>query len=197
MKKILLILLIIIILAMSISKYSGNFSIKKYFNADQTAVVQQIVALNRLETASFNIEKIIEAGSAGNLLQNILFGDKILLIAHGQVIAGFDLSKVTSNEIEIGGAILTLKLPAPEILVTKLDGDKTRVYDRKLGWLTKGDPGLETEARLIAEQEIRRAACESKILEVATENLKKQLTAMFQSFGFQEVNIAVAPAECK
>ncbi len=197
MKKILLILLIIIIVAMSISKYSGTFSIKKYFNTDQVAVVKEIVALNRIETASFNIEKIIEAGKGASSLQNILFGDKILLIAHGQVIAGFDLSSITKENVEVFEQVVSLQLPAPEILVTKLDNEKTRVYDRKLGWLTKGDPNLETEARLIAEQEIRRSACDSKILDVATENLKKQLTAMFQSFGFQEVNITVAPAECK
>ena len=197
MKKILLITVIVVIVIASLSKYTNIFGLKKFFNSDQSAVVQQIVALNRIETASFNIEKIIEAGSEGNLLQNILFGDKILLIAHGQVIAGFDLSKVTSKDIEISGSALNLKLPAPEILVTKLDGDKTRVYDRKLGWLTKGDSNLETEARTVAEQEIRRAACESKIFDFATENLKKQFIAMFQGIGFQEVNLSVATAECK
>ncbi len=197
MKKILLITVIVVIVIASLSKYTNIFGLKKFFNSDQSAVVQQIVALNRIETASFNIEKIIEAGSEGNLLQNILFGDKILLIAHGQVIAGFDLSKVTSKDIEISGSALNLKLPAPEILVTKLDGDKTRVYDRKLGWLTKGDSNLETEARTVAEQEIRRAACESKIFDFATENLKKQFIAMFQGIGFQEVNLSVATTECK
>ena len=197
MKKIILIVLITLIVLLSLLKYFGIFGTEKYYRADQSAVVKEIVALNRLETASFNIEKIIEAGSAGNSLQNILFGDKILLIAHGQVIAGFDLSKISKENVEVSGEILNLQLSAPEILVTKLDSEKTRVYDRKLGWLTKGDSNLETGARLVAEQEIRRAACESRILDIATENLKKQFTAMFQGVGFQEVNIDVAVAECK
>lgn len=188
---------IVVIVLLSLSRYFDGFSMKNFINTEQTAVVKEIVALNRLETASFNIEKIIEAGSAGNSLQNILFGDKILLIAHGQVIAGFDLSKISKENVEVSGEILNLQLPEPEILVTKLDSEKTRVYDRKLGWLTKGDSNLETGARLVAEQEIRRAACESRILDIATENLKKQFTAMFQGVGFKEVNIDVAVAECK
>lgn len=197
MKKIILIALITIVVLFSLSVYFGSFTMSNYFNRNQTAVVKEIIALNRLETASFSIEKIIEAGTAGNSLQNILFGDKILLIAHGQVIAGFDLSKVITEDIDVSGKILNMKLPSPEILVTKLDGEKTRVYDRKLGWLTKGDPNLETETRIVAEHEIRQAACESGILEAASENLRKQLVAMFQSAGFEEVNLNIAKGECK
>lgn len=197
MKKILLIVAIIAVVLLSLTKYFDGFTMKNFVNTDQSAVVREIVALNRLETASFNIEKIIEAGSVGNSLQNILFGDKILLIAHGQVIAGFDLSAVSKENVEVSGDILNLKLPAPEILVTRLDSEKTRVYDRKLGWLTKGDSNLETTARTVAEREIRRAACESGILDVATENIKKQFVTMFQSFGFKEVNINVVVAPCK
>ncbi len=197
MKKIILIAVVIIILVASLSKYSNMFGFKKFFNADQSAVVHEITSLNRIETASFNIEKIIEAGSAGNLLQNILFGDRILLIAHGQVIAGFDLSKVTADDIDISGQVLNVKLPASEILVTKLDGEKTRVYDRKLGWLTKGDPNLETETRVLAEQKIRQAACESGIFETASENLRKQFVTLFKSTGFEEVNLNIERGECK
>ena len=58
---------------------------------DRPAVIREIKALNRLETTSMAIEKVITAGQEGNALYNMLFGDKLLLIAHGQVIAGFDL----------------------------------------------------------------------------------------------------------
>lgn len=197
MKKIILIALITLIVLLSLLKYFGIFGTEKYYRADQSAVVKEIVSLNRLETASFNIEKIIEAGKAGNSLQNILFGDKILLIAHGQVIAGFDLSKLSKNNVEVSGEILKLQLPAPEILVTKLDSGKTRVYDRKLGWLTKGDTNLESDARLTAEQKIRQAACESGILDVAAENLRKQIVPMLQNLGYQEIDIEVSVGECK
>lgn len=182
---------------LSLLKYFGIFGTEKYYRADQSAVVMEIVSLNRLETASFNIEKIIEAGTAGSSLQNILFGDKILLIAHGQVIAGFDLSKLSKDNVEVSGEILKLQLPAPEILVTKLDSGKTRVYDRKLGWLTKGDANLESDARLTAEQKIRQAACESGILDVAAENLRKQIVPMLQNLGYQEIDIELSVGECK
>src|SRR5437868_6321278 len=63
-----------------------------FFNTSGTAVVKEMRQLSRLETATFTIEKIIDAGTNGSAINKFLFGDRILLIANGQVIAGFDLS---------------------------------------------------------------------------------------------------------
>ncbi|MDO8610322.1 MAG: hypothetical protein Q7R95_07265, partial [bacterium] len=53
-------------------------------NTSRTAVIKEMRNLQRIETASFTIEKIIDGGTSGNAFQQLLFGDKILLIAHGQ-----------------------------------------------------------------------------------------------------------------
>ena len=125
------------------------------------SVITQIRSLNRYESSEFTIEKIIEAGSSdGNAFKQVLFGDKILLIANGKVTAGFDFSKLGNDDIKVEGDTLTLTLPAPEILATRLDNKKTRVYDRRQGFLTQGNKDLESIARLSAENSIRSAACE-------------------------------------
>ncbi len=168
--------------------------------ANQSAVVTQIQSLNRLETASFTIEKIIDAedsDTSKNIFKNILFGDKILLLAHANIIAGFDLSKLQASDVLVDHGILRIKLPAPEILVSKLDNDKTKIYDRKLGFLTKGNPQLESKARFEAENSLRKAACDQNILSIATENVKKQFQTIFLTAGFSEVNIEVPEAVCK
>ena len=166
-------------------------------SVDQTTVIKEIQALNKLETASFTIEKIIEGGREGNVFQKVLFGDKILLIAHGSVVAGFDLSKIMTEDVTAVGTKLTVKLPAPEILYSRLDNEQTKVYDRKLGLLTKGSTTLESEARLAAEQSIREAACIGGIFDQATTNVKQQLGILFLSLGFTEVAFDIPSAVCK
>ncbi|MES2985627.1 MAG: DUF4230 domain-containing protein [Patescibacteria group bacterium] len=166
-------------------------------SVDQTAVIKEIQALNKIETASFTIEKIIEGGSEGNAFQKILFGDKILLIAHGSVVAGFDLSKIKAEDVTAEGKKLTVKLPAPEILYSRLDNSQTKVYDRKLGLLTKGSTTLEADARLAAEQSIREAACVGGIFDQAVVNVKQQLAILFLSLGFSEVVFDIPGAVCK
>ena len=161
-------------------------------------MIKQVVALNRLETASYTIEKVIDVGTNGNAFSQLLYGDRILLIAHGSVIAGFDLSKVTSSDVSVDSATktLTLHLPAPQILVSQLDENQTRVYDRKLGLLTKGDQNLESTARADAQKVIQDAACKGGILDEATKNVKTQMSAMFKGFGFDTVVIDVPGGSC-
>lgn len=166
-------------------------------NTNQASVVLQIRQLNRLETASFTIEKIIEAGTNGNAFQDILFGDKILLIAHVEIIAGFDLSNLDDKSVKVDGKTIQINLPTPQILFTRLDNAQTKVYDRRLGLLTSGNKDLESTARLSAEQSIRAAACTQGILEVASKNATAQLKTIFTTAGFTEVNISVPSVVCK
>lgn len=183
------------------------FNVYQLFNAwqvpqsrislDQTSVVTEIRSLSKLETTSFTMEKIIEGGVQGNVFQNILYGDKILLIAHAEIIAGFDMSKLQADNVRVSGTSVELQLPAPEILVSRLDNEKTRVYDRKLGIFTKGDPQLESEARLAAETSIRQAACDAGILLAAQQNGERQMRALLGLAGFENVSVSFEKGECR
>ena len=166
------------------------------YTTNSETVVKEMRSLNRLETATFTIEKVIDAGTSGNTFSQFLFGDRLLLIAHGDVIAGFDLSTLSEKDVQIDGTTLRLALPSPQILVTKLDSGQTRVYDRRTGLLSKGDKNLEANARAEAEKMITQAACTGNILSEASKNARSQLTALFKSFGFQTVVISVPDASC-
>ncbi|HSW87705.1 MAG TPA: DUF4230 domain-containing protein [Candidatus Saccharimonadales bacterium] len=166
-------------------------------NTNQTAVIKEMRNLQRLETASFTIEKVIDGGTTGNnVFTQFLFGDKILLIAHGQVIAGFDLSQISENDIKVDGKNLTITLPQPQILTTTLDNTQTRVYDRQKGLLAPEDKDLESKAREAAEKSIQEAACKGGILQQAADNARKQLTALFSSLGFSSVTIEIPNGSC-
>lgn len=166
-----------------------------YSMSSQT-VIKELRSLNRLETASYTIEKVIDAGTSGNTLQEFIYGDRILLIAHGQIIAGIDLAKLEEKDIEIAEKNITLRLPAPEILVTTLDNGQTRVYDRRQGLLSKGDKNLESNARKVAVDTITDAACKGNILQNASDNARKQLTAFLKALGFVTITIEIPQGSC-
>jgi hypothetical protein len=166
-------------------------------DTSRDAVVKEMRQLGRLETSSFTIEKIIEAKKdGGGPWRNILFGDKLLLIANGEVVAGYDLSALSENDVEKTSGTLRVKLPAPQILSVRLDNEKTRVYDRDQGILSRGDKDLESEARLAAEQSIRDAACAAGILREAEENAVKQLKAVLGALGYPDSVIQSPPGSC-
>ncbi len=165
-------------------------------NRNHTAVVTQIKQLNKLETTVFSIEKIIEARTSGTIFQRFLFGDNILLIAHGNVTAGVDFSNLSEDQIRISRKSISITLPATEIFASDLDESKTQVYNRMQGLLTKGNKDLESEARAAAEDEIRKAACKAGILTEAADSAKTQMTAMLRALGFTEIEVGVAAGEC-
>ena len=61
-------------------------------NVDQPTVVRQIQQLQRLETVSYTMDKIISGEHANAYLPKFLAGDRLLLVVHGEVVAGINLA---------------------------------------------------------------------------------------------------------
>ena len=157
---------------------------------DPVTIINQVQALARLETIRYTVEKVITAETNQGVLA-ALFGDRLLFVAHGYVIAGIDMSKIKPEDLWLAGNVLNIRLPAAEVLVATLDNSKSYVYDRQTGLLTQADPALETQARQVAEQEIQKSALEDGILDQATVNAKTYLLWFFEAAGYKQVNFVM------
>lgn len=153
---------------------------------DPITIVHEVRSLARLETIKFSVEKIITAETRQGTFE-WLVGDKLIFVAHGEVIAGVDLSKLDADDIEIKDGILYVSLPDPEIFATVLDNDQSYVYDRETGIFSKGEVDLETEARRAAEDEIRKSAQVDGILVLAGQNAESFLARLFYDLGYAKV----------
>ena len=153
---------------------------------DPVTIIHDVQALARLETIQYSVEKVITA-EIGQENFSFLFGDRILFVAHGIVVAGIDLSKLTEDDLWMEGENLFIRLPAAEVFVTTLDNDQSYVYDRVQGILTAGDQDLETRARQAAEDEILKAAMEDGILDQAQINAESFLENLIDALGFDDV----------
>jgi len=153
---------------------------------DPVTIINEVRSLARLETIQYSVEKIITADSGQEVLTK-LFGDRLLFVAHGVVIAGIDLNQLETNDLSLRNGILTITLPEPEVFIATLDNDKSYVYDRQTGIFTKGEVDLETLARQAAEEEILNAALEDGILKQARLNAEVYLERFFDALGFEDV----------
>ena len=155
---------------------------------DPVTIVHEVRSLARLETIHYTVEKVITAETGQGAL-GFLFGDRLLFIAHGSVIAGVDLEKLEPQDARIDsqGAVY-LWLPEPEIFVATLDNKLSYVYNRETGLLTRGDITLEAAARKAAEDEIRKAALDDGILEQARVNAEAALERLLRAAGIERIN---------
>lgn len=155
---------------------------------DPVTIVREVRSLSRLETVSFTVEKIITAESNQGPFA-FLFGDRLILVAHGQVIAGIDLEKLKESDVTVAEeGVVDVTLPEAEIFVTTLDNQQSYIFHRDTG-VVGMNPDLETEARQAAEEEIRKAAQEDGILEMAQQNGKSYVKHLILMLGFNEVNV--------
>lgn len=154
---------------------------------DPVTIIHEVRSLARLETIQYSVEKVI-AAETGEGTFAFLFEDRLLLVARGTVIAGVDLEKLESKDIWLEGSVLNVRLPQAEVFIATLDNDKTYVYERDTGILRMPSQDLETLARQSAEEEIRAAAIEDGILDVARQNAEAYLSRFFRSLGYADVN---------
>jgi hypothetical protein len=153
------------------------------------SVIERIQRLQRMETVVFNMDKIVTGEKDNPILPDFIAGDRLLMIVHGQVIAGIDFSRLKSSDIKIQGKEVRIHLPNPQILVTRLDNARTKVYSRSTGLLVPVDPNLETQVRQEAEGELLQEAGLGGIIAQARDNARGTVTTLLQGMGFEKVEV--------
>jgi hypothetical protein len=149
----------------------------RYYSS--AALLKQVVTLSHLVTVQYVIEKVVIEDDPK------WFGDsRVLLVAHGIVKAGIDLSQLQPEDIRVEGNKVRIRLPAAQITDTYLDDKQTQVVERTTGLLRSFDKDLEQTARQNAVNEIRLAARDNGILKDADVRAREQLRELFTNMGF-------------
>jgi hypothetical protein len=151
-------------------------------------VVEGVQDLNRLATVRWRESVIVTRESGGTELERFLAGEKVLLVATGDVEAGVNLASLGRDDVKVNGETVTISLPEPEILSVSLDEQKTGVYDRDFGPLNlRPDDDLVEQARAAAVDRIEQAARDEDILDQAEQNAEDSIRAFVSTLGFEEV----------
>ena len=158
-------------------------------------VVQRIQGASELTTAIFTMEAVVPA-SQDRKLGNLTLGQtKLLYIAQGEVRAGIDLKEINSSNVTVGETSIQVTLPPPQILDTKIDVERSQVYDYDRGFLSLG-PDTAPQLQVFAQQEtlkkIKAAACDKGLLSQANERAKTALTNLLSVSGYQTVLISTS-----
>jgi hypothetical protein len=156
-------------------------------DVSQPTVVDRIQRLQRLETVVYTMDKIVSGAKENPVLPNFLAGDRLLMLVHGEVVAGIDFSNLNPGDVKVDGKQIRLRLPPPQIFSTRIDSAKTRVYSRQTGLLVPTDPDLETQVRQEAERQLREAAMAGGILRTAQQNAASTVNSLLQGLGFEKI----------
>ncbi|MGH9539812.1 MAG: DUF4230 domain-containing protein [Terriglobales bacterium] len=156
-------------------------------DVSQPTVVDRIQRLQRLETVVYTMDKLVTGAKENPIFPDFLAGDRLLMLVHGEVVAGIDFSNLKPGDVKLDGRDVHLRLPASQVFSTRLDSAKTRVYSRQTGLLVPTDPNLETQVRQEAERQLQEAALAGGILKTAQQNATVTITSLLQGLGFERI----------
>lgn len=163
-----------------------------------TLIVNQVRGASELTTAVFVMEAVVPT-SAERKFGDIVFATtKLLYIARGEVRAGVDLSNLTRDNVRVRDRTHTVQihLPPPQILDSKIDVNRSNVYDYNRGFLSLGPdvaPQLQTLAQRQTLEKIVATACTEGLLEKANERAQLAVTQLLTTAGYEKVQVKTTP----
>ena len=158
-----------------------------HIDVSQPTVVSRVQQLQRLETVVYTMDKVVSGQRENAILPDFLAGDRLLLLVHGEVVAGIDFGNLQPGDVKVTGKQIRLRLPEPLLFSTRLDNAATRVYSRQTGLLVPTDPDLETQARQEGERQLQESALRDGILNTARKNARATITSLLQGLGFEKI----------
>jgi hypothetical protein len=157
-------------------------------DVSQPTVVDRIQRLQRLETVVYTMDKLVTGAKENPIFPDFLAGDRLLMMVHGEVVAGVDFSNLKPGDVRVDGKQIRLHLPAAQVFSTRIDSAKTRVYSRQTGLLVSTDPNLETQVRQEAERQLQEAALTDGVLRNAQQNATLTISSLLQGLGFEKID---------
>lgn len=179
-----------IFFAFKFDMFSGIFK-KKDLKIDKTAnVIDEIKKIGEFTSLCYYEEMALVDSKENDFnksklasLTNTEITDALVIIAHGKVRAGFDLSKLEENDIQVTGDTLSIKLPDAEIFDIILNPSDYEVFVETGTWSHEQFSALQKQA----STNLKTHAEEFGIIEKAEETGIKKLDAFFRTFGFSKI----------
>jgi hypothetical protein len=157
-------------------------------------VVTHVNSLGRLETTEFAMQTVVDLeNEPSNMWEQVFGTDQLMLVAAGEVVAGIDLDKVEEDDILVRGTTVNITLPSPEILYSRINNERTYVYERNTGLFRPIDKTLESRARLLAEETMVDWAVQRDIYSKAADSARLRVENLLRSLGFTEIVIQFKP----
>ncbi len=154
--------------------------------------IESITPLGELATVKYKVMADITNERIPNDIRKNLGGkEQIVMLVYGDVKAGFDLSKLSDENLWVDGKRVQLVLPDPEILSTSIDYDRTRIITYRKSFLVGNDPALQQETLGMAKDAMIKSALEGDVLQMARQYGQLFFENHLRSLGFEEVKVIV------
>ena len=194
---------ILIAMAVAAAITAIGFGVKALIDANQikimdtATVVTEIKKISEFTTYKYIDELIIHEKKAEEKeAKGYIFGigkkdvpdtlrSEIVMIVSGVTRAGYNLGKLSENDLRISGDTITVKLPSTEIFDVIVNPSDTRMFVEDGKWSHEEVTSMQVNCR----NQMRQNALNRGILNKASEVGKEKVENLFKALGFRVVTI--------
>ena len=181
---------------------TGLLQLESVFAPIETprSIVQKIQGVQELTTTLYTMETIVPTSAERRWGELSIGTTRLLYIGRGEVRAGIDLSQLTEEDIQVTRDRIQIDLPPAQILDSKVDVNRSRVYDYDRGFLNLGPdvaPQLQTLAQRKTLAEIVSNACSEGILETANQKAKETITQLIAATEDKSLKVQTSISDCQ
>ncbi|MBC8052493.1 MAG: DUF4230 domain-containing protein [Sphingobacteriaceae bacterium] len=158
---------------------------KERTEINEDVMIEKITNMGKLELVKYSMKDVIEKKVTRTLLPD----KRILFVATGEVVGCIDLTKVVKEDIETSPDSVTVTLPMPEICYSKLDHQRSKVYELSGVWSPSDRQEMIEEIYKLAEQKILQNAKEMDVLGKTKENAHTIFKPILENISGKKVGI--------
>jgi Protein of unknown function (DUF4230) len=162
----------------------------------RSMVVQQVRNASELTTAVYVTETVVPTRRDRTIGGYVVGTTTLLYIAYGEVRAGVDLSALHPDDVQVNGKAITLRLPPPKILDSKIDVNRSKVYDYDRGFMGLGPdvaPELQELAQRTTLEKVTESACVGGVLQQANDHAKLAIAQLLSTAGYSQLTVETQP----
>jgi len=155
------------------------------------AVAVKLQRLGHMQTAVYSLDTMVEDGLSAGAASGAQGGDSILLVVHGESVAGIDMAQLKPEDVRIdaGGLSIHVTLPPALLFSTTLDDRRTQLVVRSTGQLVPMNQPLGPVTRARAQDQMRQTALGDGNLDAARANARASVSVLLNSLGFEQVDV--------
>jgi hypothetical protein len=172
-----------------LDRIGAILGIKSVTEQETVIIIEEVRNIAQLLTQKYYDEIFFDSGI---IEASFLQRDKrIAIIAEGYVNAGFDLSSLNENALQVEKGIAILKVPAPKILSVVSNPSNQEVFIAR-GFISQDE---QNHINGIIRETLKENAVRAGILERSARQGRAVLTKLLSLFGFDNVRIEMEKPE--
>lgn len=176
-------IIILLLVGVLFKQYSEPAENKIEVTSD--VVLEKMEMLGKLELTKFTIKDVLEK----KIIKPYWFDEKVLFIAVGEAAGCIDLTKVQEGDIIINEETIAIDLPAPEICYSKLNHERSKVYDISGDYFKLNTQENIEEVYKLAEARIEQNAKELGVIEQTKNNALLIIKPLFETLSGKKITL--------